>query len=81
MRERNSHRATRERIHDAGKNLRSQNPGSGRGLMARQERERPRLRKPDTRARQSHPPQRFDKYAWVNHVLGYERRLAWLGAK
>ncbi len=49
--------------------------------MASQERERPRLRKPDTRARQSYPPRRFDKYAWINHVLGYKRRFAWLGAK
>ena len=39
--------------------------------MASQDRERPRLRKPDTRARQSYPPRRFDKYAWINHVLGY----------
>ena len=49
--------------------------------MTSQERERPRLRKPDTRARQSYPPRRFEKYAWINHVLDYKRRLAWLGAK
>ena len=49
--------------------------------MASQERERPRLRKPDTRARQSYPPRRFEKYAWINRVLGYKRRLAWLGAR
>jgi hypothetical protein len=49
--------------------------------MASREREGPRPRKPDAHARQSYPPRRFDKYAWINHVLGYKRRFAWLAAK
>lgn len=49
--------------------------------MASQERERPQPRKPDTRARQSYPSRRFEKYAWINRVLGYKRRFAWLGAR
>jgi len=59
----------------------SQRVRNGRGVMASRERERPRLRKPDTHARQSYPPRRFEKYAWINRVLGYKRRLAWLDAK
>lgn len=54
---------------------------SMRDAMASQDRERPRLRKPDTRTRQSYPPRRFEKYAWINRVLGFKRRLAWFGAR